>query len=275
MPELGAGRVAVEVPLLEVAGGLDAARVLLVGEIHGTVECPAVFGDLVFAAARRGPVHAGVDLPATEQAELEHYLIDPEDPVRRARWLARPLFVTGRQDGRTSRAMVALLDRLARYRAQGLPIEVFAFDTPPVDAMPDDQRAEQMARAIAAHAADRTRRVLALMGNVHNQLYGGTPWAPEFRTVAMHLRDMFADDDLRSLTLDWVTGTAWQETEDGIGEHVCNGFQVAPVGSVMVERDRDGAPWRHAIVNLGTLHASPPAVAAVRDAGPAPSASPA
>jgi hypothetical protein len=235
--------------------------VLLVGEIHGTVECPAVFGDLVFAAARRGPVSAGVDLPSTEQAELDHFLAGPDDPERRARWLARPLFTTRRQDGRTSRAMIGLLDRLGRYRAQGLPIDVFGFDAPPAGDPSDEPRDQRMATTIAARAQDRTRRVLALMGNVHNQLDPGTPWAPDFRTAAMHLRDMLRDDDdLRSLTLDWVTGTAWHETEDGVGEHVSDGFQIAPVGSVVVERDHDGAPWRHAIINLGTLHASPPAV---------------
>jgi hypothetical protein len=247
--------------LLDVERGLDAARVLLVGEVHGTVECPAVFGDLVFAAARRGPVSAGVALPSTEQAELDHFFAGPDDPERRARWLARPLFTTRRQDGRTSRAMMGLLDRLARYRAQGLPIEIFAFDVPPDGDLPDEDRDTHMAKIIAERARDRTRRVMALMGNVHNQLDRGTPWAPEFRTAGMHLRAMLADDDLRALTLDWVIGTAWQETEHGIGEHVSNGFHVAPVGSVMVERVHDGAPWHHAILNIGTLHASPPAVA--------------
>ena len=260
MLERGVARVAVEVPLLDVASGLDAARVLLVGEIHGTVECPAVFGDLVFAAARRGPVSAGVDLPSSEQAELDHFLADPDDAARRARWLARPPFTAHRQDGRTSRAMIGLLDRLARYRAQGLPIDVFAFGASTNDDCGGPPRDERIARTIAGHAADRTRRVLALMGNVHNQLYASSPWAPEFRTAAMHLRDLLGDDDLRSLTLDWVTGTAWHETPDGAGEHVSNGLQVAPVGSVVVHSDHDGAPWRHAIVNLGTLHASPPAV---------------
>jgi hypothetical protein len=262
----GVGRVTVEVPLLEIAGGLETAQILVVGELHGTVECPAVFGDLVFAAARRGPVDVGLDLPTTEQAELDHFLAAPDDPAHRARWLARPLFTRERQDGRTSRAMQALLDRLGRYRAQGVPIEVFAFDAPPEADRPDEDRDLRMARVIAGRVRDRSRRVLALMGNVHNQLDPDTPWAPEFRTVAMHLRDMLGDDDLRSLTLDWVTGTAWTETEQGVGEQISDGFQVAPVGSVVIERDRDDAPWRHAIINLGTLHASPPAVAPARDA---------
>lgn len=261
MSERGVARAAVEAPLLEVERGLATARVLLVGEVHGTVECPAVFGDLVFAAARRGPVSAGIDLPSTEQAELDHFFAGPEDPERRARWLARPLFTSPRQDGRTSRAMMGLLDRLARYRTHGLPIEIFAFDAPAQGDLPDEHRDLRMARIIAERAGDRTRQVIALMGNVHNQLDRSTPWAPEFRTAAMHLRDMLVDDDLRSLTLDWVIGTAWQETEHGIGEHVSNGFHVAPVGSVVVERTGEGAPWHHAILNLGTLHASPPAVA--------------
>lgn len=260
MPEHAVARAA-EIPLLDVERGLDAARVLLVGEIHGTVECPAVFGDLVFAAARRGPVSAGIALPSTEQAELDQFFAGPDDPERRARWLARPLFTTRRQDGRTSRAMMGLLDRLARYRAHGLPIEIFAFDAPPDDDLSDDARDEHMAKIIAERARDRTRRVMALMGNVHNQLDPSTPWAPDFRTAGMHLRDLLVDDDLRALTLDWVTGTAWQDTEHGIGEHVSNGFQLAPVGSVVAERAHDDAPWHHAILNIGTLHASPPAVA--------------
>ncbi|TMQ03391.1 MAG: hypothetical protein E6J90_49035 [Deltaproteobacteria bacterium] len=260
----GAGRVT-EVPLLEIAGGLEAARVLLVGELHGTVECPAVFGDLVFAAAQRGPVSVGLDLPASEQAELDHFLVDPDDDARRARWLARPLFTTRHQDGHTSRAMQGLLDRLGRYRRKGTPIEVFAFDAPAHGERADEDRDLRMARAIAEHARDRTRRVLALMGNVHNQLDRDTPWAPDFPTVAMHLRDILGEDDLRSLTLDWVTGTAWTETDQGVGEQICDGFQLAPVGSVVIEREHESAAWRHAIINLGTLHASPPAVAPARE----------
>lgn len=252
-------------PLLEIASGLETARVLLVGELHGTVECPAMFGDLVFAAARRGPVDVGLELPSTEQAELEHFLAVPDDAARRARWFTRPLFAPSCQDGRTSRAMQALLDRLGRYRAQGMPIDVFAFDAPAPGDPPDEDRDLGMARVIAAHARAPGRRVLALMGNVHNQLDASAPWAPDFRTVAMHLGDMLAGDDLRSLTLDWVTGTAWIRTEEGVGEHISNGFQVAPVGSVVIDRDRDDAPWRHAIINLGTVHASPPAVATARD----------
>jgi hypothetical protein len=261
----GVGRVTVEVPLLEIAGALETARVLLVGELHGTVECPAVFGDLVFAAARRGPVAVGLELPSDEQAELDHFLAGADDAERRARWLARPLFTTRPQDGRTSRAMQALFDRLAKYRADGMPIEVFAFDVPAQGEQPDEERDLTMARMIAARAQDRTRRVLALMGNVHNQLDHGTPWAPDFRTAAMHLRDMLAGDDLRSLTLDWVTGTAWRMTEEGIGAHISNGFHVAPVSSVVIDRDHEAAPWRHAIINLGALHASPPAVAPEHD----------
>lgn len=261
--ERGAGRAAVELPLLEVSRGLDAARVLLIGEVHGTVECPAVFGDLVFAATRLGPVAVGLELPSTEQAELDHFLAVPDDAARRARWLARPLFTTRPQDGRTSRAIVALLDRLARYRALGLPIEVFAFDAPPPEDRPEEPRDQRMAAMIAARAQDRTRRVIALMGNAHNQLDPGTPWAPDFRTLAMHLRDVLGDGDLRSLTFDWVTGTAWRSTGQP-GEQACPGHQYAPVGTVVVDRDHEGAPWRHAILNLGTLHASPPAVEPAR-----------
>lgn len=256
--ERGVGRTAVELPFLEVSRGLDAARVLLVGEIHGTVECPAVFGDLVFAAARQGPVDVGLELPSTEQAELDHFLAVANDAARRARWLARPLFTTHPQDGRTSRAIVALLDRLARYRSQGLPIDVFAFAA--TNDRPEEHRGQQMATMIAARAQDRTRRVLALMGNARNQLDRSTPWAPGVRTLAMHLRDMLGEDELRSLTFDWTTGTAWRSTEHGAGPQVVPGFQYAPVGTVVVDRDPDGAPWRHAILNLGTLHASPPAV---------------
>jgi hypothetical protein len=100
-------------------------RAFIFGEIHGTAEAPALFADFVCAAAQQGPVLVGLELAEEEQPALDVFLASDGSPQARAALLARPHWQS--QDGRASRAKLALVERLHALRAAGLPVGALAF----------------------------------------------------------------------------------------------------------------------------------------------------
>ena len=62
-------------PIAGVAPLLVPGTIVMLGEIHGTVETPAFVGDLACHGLVRGHrVLLGLEYPASEQADLETYL---------------------------------------------------------------------------------------------------------------------------------------------------------------------------------------------------------
>lgn len=93
--------------------------------------------DLVCNLLRsRRAVVLGLEYPVAEQRFLGDFLRSPTRQGRRA-LLASPFWARATQDGRTSRAMLALLDWARAQIAAGARNRVFAFDAPPETATPD------------------------------------------------------------------------------------------------------------------------------------------
>src|SRR4051812_4558372 len=92
---------------------LDAGHVLILGEMHGTAEIPAVVATAACEALRAGR-HVGLfmEWPAALQTRLP-------DPTA---LLADPFFTGSFQDGRRSAAMVGLVATAQRWRAGGAPV---------------------------------------------------------------------------------------------------------------------------------------------------------
>jgi hypothetical protein len=160
-------------------------RFLLVGEMHGTAEAPAIFGDLVCAALAAGrPVVAGVERSAAEQDAIN-----------------KGSFVAQSSDGRSSRAMLQLVQDLHKMKVA----EVVAFSA-------EDE--ERMAAALKA-AAERHAGalVIALSGNVHasKKMIEGIDYSP----MAM----LLPADATVSLYVADRGGMAWNCQEDGCGPH--------------------------------------------------------
>ena len=57
---------------------------VILGEMHGTQETPALFGDLVCAAAARGPVIVALEVALEDQAAFDAYLNSAGDAPARA-----------------------------------------------------------------------------------------------------------------------------------------------------------------------------------------------
>jgi hypothetical protein len=150
-------------------------RVVIVGEIHGSNEVPALVGALVKSvAATSRPVRLGLEMQASEQGALETYLHSSGTAADRAQLLRRPFW--SMRDGRSSRAMLRLIDGVRALRERGADVDAFAME-------PDYGDSAAMARAGGmmvvkeAGMAQAVRGtlvnpqaqtlVIALMGNFH------------------------------------------------------------------------------------------------------------
>ena len=140
---------------------------VILGELHGTNETPAFFGDLVCAAAAYGPVMVALEIPIDDQPALDAYLASPGDAPARTALLKADFWDSN--DGRSSVAMLALIERLrGLHQARRILGVAATMDTSA--SRPGDQTPYERAMAAAwtrARAAHPGARLLALVGNAH------------------------------------------------------------------------------------------------------------
>ena len=99
-------------------------RAILVGELHGTAEMPAAFGDIVEKAVANGRrVAVALEFDRRWQADIDAVMAAPDQTAAEAAFAGRATF-----DGRTSAAMRELLYRLREIKQQGADLHVFAID---------------------------------------------------------------------------------------------------------------------------------------------------
>lgn len=152
--------------------------VVFVGEHHGTNETPAFFGSLVCNALKANrSVHVAFELPESWSPLLEEFITTDESSMalsiflRRSKWNS---YVEKSPDGRTSMAMVELIEYLRLLRQSGNRVAVSAFDTrmwqAPRD-FSDIGMAAMLTRNIERTAADVT---FVLSGEYHTRLVENT-----------------------------------------------------------------------------------------------------
>lgn len=164
---------------------MPSPAVVLVGEIHGTDQAPAFVGQLACAASADGTaVTVALEISAQEQPRLDTYLASAGTPAARAAMLAGPFWTRSTQDGRSSAAMLALLERLRRLHADGRRIAVIAVDDERAGTR-DMDMAEHITRAV--HAGGR---VIALLGSVHASQRLGRPSLPDYAPAGYLLRGL-------------------------------------------------------------------------------------
>jgi hypothetical protein len=158
-----------------VSASASQERIVVLGEMHGTHEAPALAGELAGLqrpdadGAPAEGVTLALEIHATEQSRIDAFLESSGDAGAREALLSGPYWAVKpeRSDGRRSVAMLALLDSVRERRSAGEDLRVLAFD-PGSGGGDANVRNPRMAAALReAFVRDPARRFVVLVGNYH------------------------------------------------------------------------------------------------------------
>jgi hypothetical protein len=185
-----------------------AVPVVWVGEMHGTEETPAAFGDLVCDALAHGKnVTVGLEFSSQSQAALDPMIGATNLELAERQLLATPNWHTF-FDGRSSKAMLALLIQLRGTKAEYPSLRVVAIENP----WSNESGAKEPAVADAVKAAVKrgpTDVLLVLTGNLHAMKH--SPMAYPTSASLLPPAEVF------SLLVTAHGGQAWQWNGAGCG----------------------------------------------------------
>lgn len=207
-----------------LATQLRRGAIVWFGEMHGTEESPRFVGDAACQAAKVGHVQLGLEIPHRETALVEQYLRSKGSADDRDALLAGAFW--RQHDGRSSRAMADLIERVRVLRGAGAKIDLVLFDGP------GNPRDEAMAKLVMK-LRDPQAIFVALSGNVHSRRTKGTRWDPELVPTVAHL--VAANLPVTTFNVSAAGGTIWacmatDDHEPECREHPNN-------------HDGDGTPW--------------------------------
>jgi hypothetical protein len=205
---------------------LDDAPMILLGELHGLEAVPVFAIDLACRLATTGKhVLLALEIPRQEQNRIDAFLASRGGAPDEAAVLDGAFWRREFQDGRSSRARLAMLDAARTLRAEGVPIRVVAVDDASV---PSPARDEAMASALLA-ARKPGETVLFLVGDLHARTKPGAPWNANIVWAGVLLRAK--EPTLVSLVNRFLGGEAW----------VCSGNSPSDCG-IKTVRGRGSAP---------------------------------
>lgn len=197
---------------------LAKGRVVWFGEMHGTSESPKFVGDVVCQAARTQRVQLGLEIASTEQPRIDKFLANGDrKALTDGSWWKQ-------HDGRSSVAMLELIDRVRQLERAGANISIVAYDVPTAD-----ERDTAMADFVrAARKPDEV--FVGLSGNIHSRR---AKWN-ELTPMVAHL--VAAGLAVKTYDVSANGGTFWACMGEGDGEPVC--------GEHPMSKDpRHGTPW--------------------------------
>lgn len=230
-------------------------RYVIVGETHGSVQAPAAFAGIVCEAARRGPIRVAVELPQSMQSQLDVFLGADGDVEAMAALAGTPFMDPAINDGRTSRAMLDMLQSVRRLRVSGSDIALVAFQ--PSTQMPSDLPQSyyevEMGYLLSRAAVVRPHgRIMVLVGNVHASKTSFANLPEVGLPAAAHL----PPGDVLSLAVVRQGGQTWSCRQHGCGpSDVGLGYEADARGIIMTPY-REGA--YDGVLALGPATASPP-----------------
>ncbi len=147
---------------------MNKHQFIMLGEIHGTVEVPKLFGDIVCHSVNKNNRNIAVmlELPASLQASLDLYMAND---INEDKFLAHPVWSSKWQDGRFSVAMLGLINKLKTIKQQyPQKLDVFLVDL--FKNTNNKPKSQYLANNISKHLLGDYQKTLVLTGNYHNRI---------------------------------------------------------------------------------------------------------
>ena len=204
-------------------------RVLIVGELHGTNETPDLVASLVKEVAASRSVRLGLEISVSEADAICAYLNSPGRPQDVANLLKGQFWSgSGIRDGRSSFAMLRLIEHMRVLRAHGLDVDVFEMQPDYSDSAAiqkdggylvakESGMAQSIRRTLGHGKPDLL--VIALMGNFHARYdEAATRNDVAHGSVVERLADISPYVVLPSAS----QTSAWNCQSDGCGVHSTN-----------------------------------------------------
>ena len=152
-----------------VLNAYDHDSVLIVGELHGTAETPALASALTRVLARDSRVVLGLEIDRQEQPRIDEFLrsdgsADSVSALLASNfWQAEP----ARGDGRRSHAIVQLIEAIRVARLSGSAISIVALDDATFFHKGVDRNQALASRIAALYEQEGEDVVIILIGNYH------------------------------------------------------------------------------------------------------------
>lgn len=240
---------------------LKRGNVLLFGEIHGTQEIPAFIADVVCMAAKKQiPVTLGLEIPYSEQKIIDRFLDSRGGKEAEARLIEGAFWHSKTKDGRSSLAMLRLIEQVRTLRAAGAKVQIVAYDSDPLAQERDRIMAQNLSNAIAGKPKNL---FIVLSGNNHTRLTRGNQWNKEFESMGYLLAKSNNGSQLFSLNMSHEGGEAWICIEEPPDFNtVCKAKRLKPytgapaAWSVKLTAEAN-TPYSGAF-GVGVISASPP-----------------
>lgn len=193
-----------------LASLFQAGKTILMGEVHGTAEAPAAFDAAVCNAFERGhTVSVGLELGPDQIEPLAGFLASDGGKPAVAKLLDSPFWTRAFQDGRSSTAMLRLIEQLRTAKQRSPSLNVFVLEEGvegrPALGLTGEERMAARVRA------ERVRRleaiVLTLTGNIHSRLQAMPPMPDGRKPTPMGV--LLSNLSPRSVLVATTSGTAW------------------------------------------------------------------
>ncbi|MFY1828434.1 hypothetical protein ACN47A_21090 [Myxococcus fulvus] len=254
---------------------LEAGQVLFVADPLGTQEVPSMALRMLCEATSKGlPVTLALSVPSSEQPLLERYLASAGKPEDAQSLLLESAFWRRvYQDGRSSRAMLWLIEQARRLRVSGKDVALAAVDA---EKAHGNEREARMAGNLLAFQSQRAQAwTLVLTGSVHART-AKVDWDGDYQPFGARVAQALPSA-VRALDVGFKRGTqfacrysVWEDVE-------CNVFGISPTNEALqfskvepgVQLFGAARPdGFHGRLYLGALNASPPALQTQRHVAP-------
>lgn len=241
--------------------GVPTARLLLLGDLHGSKESPRLAGEIVCGKALKGAVVLALEIPTTEQSPIDRFLSSNGSRSAKAELLSHHFWQTD-IDGRASAAMFNLITYVRQLKHDGLPVSVFAFARAGVHRHISRQvaLAESLRSFVNEHP---DLPMVVLTGNVHASQapflqFGNGPKTVPTGYLIRKLHPV-------SVLIAHPAGTIWACIDDSCKVHSIKGGWGATLAAGHFYNEAPMSGYHISYV-LRHITASPPAVANMRHA---------